>query len=107
MTDTRTVVRYRVRPGRGDENEAHVRAVFAELRRTSPQDIEYATYRLEDGVSFLHVATDATAVLKGLEAFRAFQAGIPDRVEEPPAFTSATLLGEYRALSAPVPAAAS
>ena len=29
------------------------------------------------------------------------------RVEEPPAFTSATLLGEYRALSAPVPAAAS
>ncbi len=102
MTDTRTVVRYRVRPDRGDENEASVRAVFAELHRTRPPDIEYATYRLEDGVSFLHVAREASEALRALGAFRAFQAGIPDRVEEPPAFASATLLGEYRALSAPM-----
>jgi hypothetical protein len=101
MTDSRTTVRYRIRPGRGDENEARVRAVFEELDRTRPEGIDYATYRLEDGVSFLHVATDGSgAVLGDLDAFRAFQAGLADRAEEPPSFTKATLVGEYRASAA-------
>jgi SnoaL-like domain len=106
MTDSRTTVRYRVRPGRGDENEARVRAVFEELHRTRPEGVDYATYRLEDGVSFLHVAAEGSgAVLGDLDAFRAFQAGLADRAEEPPSFTKATRVGEYRASVAPVAAA--
>jgi hypothetical protein len=101
MTDSRTTVRYRVRPGRGDENEARVRAVFEELHRTRPEGVDYATYRLEDGVSFLHVAAEGSgAVLGDLDAFRAFQAGLADRAEGPPSFTRATLVGEYRASAA-------
>ncbi len=102
MNDSRTVVRYRVKPGCGDENAALVRAVFDELRTTLPEGIDYATYRLDDGVTFLHVATRSSDVLGGLEAFRAFQAGVGDRVEQRPDLTAATLVGEYRAaLSAP------
>jgi hypothetical protein len=107
MTDSRTTVRYRVRPGRGDENEARVRAVFEELHRTRPEGVDYATYRLEDGVSFLHVAAEGSgSVLRDLDAFRAFQAGAPERTQAPPEFASATLIGEYRGLSALVPASA-
>lgn len=111
MTNSRTVVTYRVHPGRGDENAALVQAVFEELHRTGPAGIDYATLRLEDGVSFLHVAAEGSGtVLRDLDAFRAFQAGVPERMEAPPDFTSATLIGEYRAsaaLSALLPVTAS
>ena len=108
MTDSRTVVRYRVHPDRGDENEALVRAVFEELHRTGPSGIDYATLRLEDGVSFLHVATAGSGAMLGdLDAFRAFQAGVPERAEAPPEFASARLIGEYRAVSARLPVTAS
>ena len=108
MTNSRTVVSYRVHPGRGDENEALVRAVFEELHRTRPAGIDYATIRLEDGVSFLHVAAEGSgAVLRDLDAFQAFQAGLPERAEAPPEFASATLIGDYRALSALLPVTAS
>ena len=108
MTDSRTVVSYRVHPGRGDENEALVRAVFEELHRTRPAGIDYASVRLEDGVTFLHVAAEGSgAVLRDLDAFQAFQAGLAERAEAPPEFASARLLGDYRALSALLPATAS
>ena len=108
MTNSRTVVSYRVHPGRGDENEALVRAVFDELHRTRPAGIDYATIRLEDGVSFLHVAAEGSGeVLRGLDAFQTFQAGLPERAEAPPEFASATMIGDYRALSAVQPVTAS
>jgi len=108
MTDPFTIVRYRVRPGRGDENATLVRAVFDALHAAHPDGVRYATLRMEDGVSFLHVARGATTVLRDLDAFRAFGAAIAERTEEPPAFASATLVGEYRAeVSAPVGAASS
>jgi len=108
MTNSRTVVSYRVHPGRGNENEALVRAVFEELDRARPAGIDYATLRLEDGVSFLHVATAGSgATLGELDAFRAFQGGVPERAEAPPEFASATLIGYYRALNARLPVTAS
>ena len=45
------MVRYTVRPGRAEENEKLVSAVFDELRRSAPSGIHYATFQLEDGVS--------------------------------------------------------
>jgi hypothetical protein len=108
MTNSRTVVSYSVHPARGDENEALVRAVFEELDRARPAGIDYATLRLEDGVSFLHVATAGSGAMLGeLDAFRAFQAGVPERAEAPPEFASAKLIGDYRALSARLPVTAS
>jgi len=49
-------VRYRVKPDRVTENEELVRAVYEELGRVRPDGLAYATFKLEDGVSFVHLA---------------------------------------------------
>ena len=46
------MVRYKVKPERVEENEALVRAVYEELAAGEPDGIRYATFRLDDGVSF-------------------------------------------------------
>jgi hypothetical protein len=94
-----TVVRYRVKPGRGEENAALVRAVYAELAALAPDGFRYATFVMEDGVSFVHIAlTDggAPAPLPELEAFRRFRAGLGERCAEPPQSTVLpTQIGAY------------
>jgi len=102
----RTVVRYTVLPGRAEENEALVRAVYVELAEARPAGFRYATYRLDGGDTFVHVAEGDGNPLPELAAFRAFQAGIRARCSEPPAVSAAELVGSYasgqpRAQSAP------
>ena len=50
------VVRYQCKPDRADENQALVEKVFAELDANAPAGLRYASFRLADGVSFVHVA---------------------------------------------------
>ena len=93
-----TMVRYKVRPERADENVALVQAVYAELAREQPDGLRYATFRLPDGVSFLHVVIETDQpgrILGQIAAFRAFQQDIEDRCEEPPAATEIRLVGSY------------
>ena len=52
----RVMVRYKVKPDRAAENEALVRAVYEELARTPPAGLRYATFALDDGVSFVHLS---------------------------------------------------
>src|SRR5918996_1641965 len=52
----RVMVRYRLKPERVEENEVLVRAVYEELEGTRPEGLRYATFKLEDGVSFVHLA---------------------------------------------------
>ena len=99
MTTTK-VIRYRTKPEQADENERLIRAVFAELAQEDPDGLHYATFRLDDGVSFVHVA-----VLDGEEnpltsspAFAAFQAGIGERCAEGPIPADATAVGNFRLL---------
>ena len=92
------MVRYKVKPEHVEENEALVRAVYEELGRAAPGGIRYATFRLEDGVSFVHVALqsdDGPSPLPELGAFRRFAAGIEDRCDEPPAFSVLQPIGAY------------
>ena len=92
------MVSYKVKPEHVAENEALVRDVYEELGRVAPDGIRYATYRLEDGVSFVHVALqsdDGPSPLPELSAFRRFAAGIEDRCDEPPAFTTLQPIGAY------------
>ena len=93
------MVRYRVKPDRVAENEELVRAVYEELGRRAPDGIRYATFKLADGVSFVHVArtTGEGNPLTELAAFNAFQQGIPDRCDEPPFLTELETIGAYRA----------
>ncbi|CAN5922489.1 hypothetical protein BH11GEM2_BH11GEM2_33370 [soil metagenome] len=52
----RVIVRCTVKPDRAAENVSLVENVFAQLTREKPAGIRYATFKLEDGVSFIHVA---------------------------------------------------
>ena len=93
------MVRYKVKPDRVAENEQLVRAVYDELGRLAPAGLRYATFRLEDGVSFMHLAIqteDGQTPLAKLDAFQRFQENIRDRCDEPPAVTDLSLIGSYR-----------
>ena len=72
-------------------------AVFDELAADDPAGLRYATYRLEDGVTFVHVATIEAEVnpLVSSAAFSRFQQGVADRCEEGPIAMDATVIGSY------------
>ncbi len=101
-TTRRVVVRYRTKPERADENQALVEAVFASLARSRPDGLRYATFRMADGVSFVHVASVETAdgvnPLDGIPEFAAFGREVADRCDELPQVQVATLVGSYRFL---------
>lgn len=92
------MVRYKVKPERVSENEELVRAVYGELDRTHPDGFHYATFKLIDGVSFIHLAAhrDADNPLRQREAFQRFQEGIADRCDELPAVEELEEIGSYR-----------
>jgi hypothetical protein len=101
----RVVVRYKVRADRLGEHEDLIRKVFAELATVRPAGLAYHALKLEDGVSFVHVATVSTVdgqnPLTALPAFKAFTANIADRCEEKAVNSLATAIGAYRADDAP------
>jgi hypothetical protein len=91
------MVRYRVKPDRADENERLVRAVYEELHETQPDGLRYRTLRLDDGVTFVHLADSesATSPLTEVGAFKAFQEELADRCEEQPVVTVVEEVGSY------------
>ena len=96
----RVLVRYKVKADHAAENEALVKKVFEELAQTTPGGIRYATFKLDDGVSFVHVASietqDGSNPLGETAAFKAFQAEIKERCEEPPVAVDLNEVGSYR-----------
>ena len=50
------VVQHRIKPDRADENQRLVEKVSEELADRDPGGLRYATFRMADGVSFIHVA---------------------------------------------------
>jgi L-rhamnose mutarotase len=95
----RVMVRYKVKPDRAAENAALVRAVYDELARTQPAGLRYATFQLDDGVTFVHLAAvdteDGQNPLSEVEAFRQFQEHIRDRCEEAPVATALHEIGSF------------
>jgi hypothetical protein len=94
------MVRYKVKPDRAQENEELVRAVYEELRRTRPEGLRYATFRLDDEVSFVHLASieteDGHNPLSEVRAFGRFQENIGDRCDEAPAATALSPVDSFR-----------
>ena len=96
-----TVVRYQAKADRADENQKLIEAVFADLDARQPEGFTYKVFRLEDGVSFVHVVIEHDDVdkpdsLQEVPAFQAFVAGIADRCDIPPLAMGATIVGGYR-----------
>jgi len=95
----RTLVRYRTKPERAEENARLIEKVFQELQAKAPDGVRYLALTLGDG-TFIHFVetADGTNPLPALEAFRSFQAGIKERCIEPPLAGEATIIGDYRML---------
>lgn len=98
MSASRTlIIRYRTRPDAAEENTRLVEAVFDSLAELKPSEFCYTTYRLADGVSFVHIAwLDGTEnPLATLPAFAEFQRDLALRCVEQPAPSEATIVGSY------------
>lgn len=84
----RVLVTYKVKPDRVEENEEFIKAVYAELRQINDQTIHYATFKLDDGQTFVHLASftsmDKQPILTESKAFKAFQENLKERCEIPP-----------------------
>ena len=94
----RVMVRYKVKPDRAAENEELIRAVYEELARTKPSGFRYATFQLDDGVTFLHLGftEEGPTPLPNVEAFKRFTENIRDRCEEAPTTSELREVGSFR-----------
>jgi hypothetical protein len=92
-----TVVRYTTRPDAADDNEQLIRAVFAQLEEETPAGLRYAAVRLDDGVSFVHIALldDEDNPLLDLPAFGAFTSAIASRCVDGPTASQGAVIGDY------------
>jgi hypothetical protein len=81
-----TLVRYKAKLDRAEENEALSRAVFAELRAQAPDGVSYALFR--DGLDFVHLFVNGEAddsnVLTELPTFKVFSKDVNERCDAPP-----------------------
>jgi hypothetical protein len=96
----RVMVRYTVKPERVEENERLIEGVFAQLHREQPAGIRYASFKLSDGVSFVHIAcievSDGANPLTALEAFKQFAGTLGERRVDPPTTVELHEVGSYR-----------
>jgi len=93
------MVRYKVKPDQTAKNEELVRAVYDELRSTEFEGLRYATFKLDDDVSFVHIAVetgDGRRSLADVEAFKEFTKDIGERCEVPPVATGLREVGSFR-----------
>jgi hypothetical protein len=94
------MIQYTLKADRVAENERYVEQVFDELRRLQPPGLHYASLRLADGVSFMHLVSfdgaDGDNPLPQLASFKAFVAGIRERCVVAPVTTELREIGNYR-----------
>jgi hypothetical protein len=94
------IIRYTTHPEHADENARLIRAVFAALADAKPDGVHYAAFRLDDGVSFMHIVTLDGDVnpLNDVPAFQEFQSNIANRVAAPPVTVVTSVVGNYELL---------
>ena len=94
-----TMVRYKVKPECAAENERLVSKVFEALHHERPAGLRYASFKLPDGVGFVHLVSRAPDAagnpLMDLPAFREFLAEVKDRCVELPASQELSEIGSY------------
>ena len=91
-----TIVRYKARPERADENQKLSKAVLEELEARSPEGVAYKVFRLDDD-TFIHLAAlaEGASSIASLPSFEAFRAGGDERWEARPTVAGASLVGSY------------
>lgn len=90
------MIRYSVRAEHLKENERLVRAILDELREVQPAGLRYSAFKLDDGVTFVHLISRGGHLPgRQLDALRAFHAGLRERCVAPPDRTELSVLGEF------------
>ena len=95
----RMMIRYTVKPSEAATNEKLVRAVYAELDQVQPGGLGYATFKLDDGLTFVHLVQmdgDGPGPLQQIAAFGEFTAGVEARCEVLPQTSTLHEVGSYR-----------
>lgn len=96
----RVIVRYKVKEDKARQNIEYIQAVFSALEKSKPEGLRYTAFQLEDGVSFVHIASieteDGSNPLAAFDEFKAFTQDIASRCDEPPVASSAETIGSYR-----------
>lgn len=96
----KSLVRYKTKPQFAEENQRLVEKVYEELAARDPGGVHYATFRLADGVTFLHLFTtdsdDRAKTLGAIAAFTEFLQDLPQRCAEAPVAQDVTVVGSYR-----------
>jgi len=96
---SKVMIRYKVKPERVQENEQLIRAVYEELQSTVPAGLRYATFRMDDGAGFVHIAANDTggpSPLREVAAFQRFQQDVGERCLEPPVSVELHEIGSFR-----------
>jgi len=97
---SKVIVRYEVKPEWAQENERLIRAVYEELEQTTPAGLRYSTFKLDDGVSFVHLASngseDGQNPLRSVKAFQEFQKDVTERCAQPPIAAELHEIGSFR-----------
>ena len=98
-----TIVRYKLKADKAEENKAYIRKVFSELDAKKPEGLRYVSFNLDDGLSFVHIAVveteDGSNSLPKTDAFKDFVADLKEWCNEPSVATTASIVGSYRLFS--------
>lgn len=88
---------YKVRPEEVARELELLRGVYEEMRTVRPKGLRYATFQLEDQVTFVAFAemNEGPAVLRELAAFQRYRATLDERCDEPPVLTTLRDVGSY------------
>jgi hypothetical protein len=93
------MVRYKLKADKISENETLVKEVYKQLHEKKLEGFHYCTFKLADGVSFVHIAfadnEHVNSVFNHLPAFKNFQANIKERCDELPVVNEVTITGAY------------
>jgi quinol monooxygenase YgiN len=90
------MIRCKVRPDEAEASLESFREVYEEMRSVQPKGLRYATFQLEDKVTFVSFAEmEGPEVLQQLEAFQRLRATPRERFDEPPVLTMLHEVGSY------------
>ena len=91
------MIRYKIKRDQVARELELLRAVYEELEATQPDGLRYATFQLEDEVSFVEFAvTDGPGRFSQLKSFRRYRSTLDDRCDEPPVVTELHEVGSFR-----------
>jgi quinol monooxygenase YgiN len=92
------MTRCKIKPDQVEHVLELLRAVYDELASAQPDGLRYATFQLDDKVTFVSFVqlADGPGVLQQLKAFQHYRTSLDERCDEPPAMTMLHEVGAYR-----------